>query len=141
MAKRASNPVMVALLRAATLLALAGVLLSTACDSGRIEYKQGLALLQAQQFGPALEKFDHYLQKNPDSNMALFGKARCLYELQRYDEALPCFEQFITQTDSERATFRDERFDAAFFRDKCKMELGIEVPQNPNTIPEEKMRY
>ena len=124
------------------ILALAAVILLCAgCNTQRLDYTQGMALLQAQQYGPALEKFESFLEVEPDSNMGLYGKARCLYELQRYDEALPCFEQFLTQTENVRATYSDERSDAAFYRDKCKTELGMEVPQNQDAIPEEKMRY
>ncbi|MBN2082020.1 tetratricopeptide repeat protein [bacterium] len=127
--------------RIAILVLAAAVFVLAGCNTQRLDYKQGLALLQAQQYGPALEKFESFLEVEPDSNMGLYGKARCLYELQRYDEALPCFEQFLTQTESNRATYNDERKDAAFYRDKCKMELGMEVPQNKDAIPEEKMRY
>jgi len=111
------------------------------CNKARAHYQNGMAKLHASQFGEALENFEAALVEDPASNMALFGKARSLYELKRFDEALPCFEQFITQTESVRATYSDERFDAEFYRDKCKLELGIEVPQDPDAIPEERMRY
>jgi tetratricopeptide (TPR) repeat protein len=128
-------------------LALAGLLLVwlvialAGCNQERYDYSRGMALLQAQDYTGAIEKFDKVLGRDPDSSMALFGKARCLYELERYDEALPLFEQFITQTEEIRADYRDERYDAAFYRDKCKLALGMEVPQNEEAIPEEKMRY
>lgn len=112
-----------------------------ACNKPRLAYQQGLQALQAQEYDEALAKFEEVLAAEPESNLALFGKARCLYELERYEEALPLFEQFLTWTENVRAKYRDERFDAEFYRDKCKQELGMEVPQNPEAIPEEKMRY
>lgn len=111
------------------------------CNKERLYYQQGLHHLQAQEYTEALAKFELVLAADPESNMALLGKARCLYELGRHDEALPLFEQFLTQTERVRASYRDERFDAEFYRDKCKQELGIEVPQDPDAIPEERMRY
>ena len=127
-----------ALLAAVALCLLLGLV---GCSKTRLSYQQGLHHLQAQEYSEALEKFDLVLAVDPESNMALFGKARCLYGLSRYDEALPMFEQFLTQTENVRASYRDERFDAEFYRDKCKQELGIEVPQDPDAIPEERMRY
>lgn len=111
------------------------------CSKTRYNYQQGMHHLQAQEYSEGLEKFELVLAADPESSMALFGKARCIYELTRYDEALPLFEQFLTQTEGVRASYRDERFDAEFYRDKCKQELGIEVPQDPDAIPEERMRY
>lgn len=122
-------------LLAVMLIGLAG------CNQERYDYNRGMALLQARDYSGALEQFEKVLARDPVSNMALFGKARCLYELERYEEALPLFELFITQTEEVRSVYRDERYDAAFYRDKCKLELGMEVPQNPDAIPEEKMRY
>jgi len=127
--------VLASLLLAWLTAALAG------CNPQRYDYSRGMALLQAQDYTGAMAQFDKVLARDPASNMALFGKARCLYELERYDEALPLFEQFITQTEEIRADYRDERYDAAFYRDKCKLALGMEVPQNEEAIPEEKMRY
>ena len=123
------------------LLALALLAGTVSCNKARDLYHKGMAELQAQQYGPALEDFEASLALDPTSNMALFGKARCLYELRRFDEALPVFEQFLTQTEPDRATYGDQRFDAEFYRDKCKQELGQEVPQNKDAIPEERMRY
>jgi len=128
-------------------LMFAGLLLAwlvaalAGCNPERYDYSRGMALLEVQDYNGAIEKFDKVLARDPASNMALFAKARCLYELERYEEALPLFEQFITQTEEIRASYRDERYDAAFYRDKCKLALGMEVPQNEEAIPEEKMRY
>lgn len=125
-----------------SLLLLAAILpVMNGCNKARTAYQQGQAYLHASEFGPALEKFEASLAEDPESNMALFGKACCLFELGRFEEALPDFEQFLAQTNAVRATYKDERFDAEFYRDKCKLELGLEVPQNEDAIPEERMRY
>ena len=112
-----------------------------ACNKTRLTYQQGQHALQAQEYDNALAKFEEVLPGAEVSKQALIGKARCLYELERYDEALPLFEKFLTWTERVRAQYRDERYDADFYRDKCKQALGIEVPQDPEAIPEEKMRY
>jgi len=121
--------------------ALGLLLVLAGCSKTRYNYQQGLHHLQAQEYAEGLEKFELVLAVDPESKLALFGKARCLYELKRYDEALPLFEQFLTLSERVRASYRNERFDAEFYRDKCKQELGIEVPQDPDAIPEERMRY
>lgn len=128
---------------AGLLAALLGVLLAglAGCNPGRYDYSRGMAMYEAHDYTGAMDKFDKVLAREPDSNMALFGKANCLYKLERYKEALPLYEQFITQTEEVRAEYSDERYDAAFNRDKCKLALGMEVPQNKEAIPEEKMRY
>ena len=107
-----------------------------ACNKGSsMEYHQAQALLEGRQYGEALAKYDKVLAIEPQSKLAVYGKARCLFELKRYSEALPLFEQFLTATEEERAIYDDERYDAAFYRDKCKQALGQEVPQNPSHIP------
>jgi tetratricopeptide (TPR) repeat protein len=93
----------------------------------------------AQEYGPALEEYEKSLALDPTSRMALFGKAVCLYKLQRYSEAQPLFEQFIKDTEPDRASFKAERYDAEFYRDKCMQEQGVEVPQNPCNVPEPPM--
>lgn len=106
------------------------------CDGkGRMAYQRGMRLLQGQEYQPALEAFREARAADPDSVLALYGEARCLYELHRSQEALPLFEEFLLKTDSLRAQYSDERFDAEFYRDKCKQELGMEVPQNQENIP------
>ena len=122
-------------LRSVLILLAAGLLLAACPSAGRMHYQKGMTQLQARQYGPALVEFDAALAAEPESRMALFGKARCLYELRRFEEALPLFEQFLADTERDRASFSDERFDAAFYRDRCKQELGMEVPQDPTHIP------
>jgi tetratricopeptide (TPR) repeat protein len=120
-----------------TTLALGAVM---ACVAGcptspTARFHEAQALQVDQQFGPAIAEYDKILAKDPKSNMALFGKAFCTYKLNKYSEALALYEQFITQTESEPATYKSERFDAEFYRDKCKQALGQDVPQNPADIP------
>jgi len=124
------------------LLALLTAVLVLSClascskgSSSSMEYHQAQALLEGRQFGEALAKYEKVLAIEPESKLAVYGKGRCLYELKRYSEALPLFEHFLTMTEEERAVYDDERYDAAFYRDKCKQALGQEVPQNPNDIP------
>lgn len=117
---------------------LAVALLCLGCeDTERSSYQKGMALMQAQDYPAALEKFDYSLQMNPEAKGALYRKAYCLYKLDRHADALPLFEQFLQRTDNNEwtAPFSDERKDAAFFRDKCKQALGQEVPQDPASIP------
>jgi tetratricopeptide (TPR) repeat protein len=87
------------------------------------------------QYDKALANYDKILAKEPGSLMALSGKARCTYELGKYAEALALFEKFLQQSEEERATYRSERYDAEFYRDKCKQQLGQDVPQDPTAIP------
>ena len=110
-------------------------------DTERSSYQKGLALMQAKDYSGAEAKFDYSLSKNPDSKSALYRKAYCIYKQGKHAEALPLFEDFLGKTDNNEwtATFIDERRDAQFFRDKCKLALGQEVPQDPNNIPEPPM--
>lgn len=98
-------------------------------------FHEAQALQVDQQFGPAIAQYDKILANDPKSNMAIFGKAYCTYKLNKYSEALALYEQFLTQTESDKATYKSERFDAEFYRDKCKQALGQDVPQNPAEIP------
>ena len=118
----------------ATLLII-GMCLTGCPSSGRMAYQKGMALLQAQDYAGALAQFEKSLIAEPDSVMPLYGKARCLYGLKRYQEALPIFEDVLAKTEREKTLYSDTRYDAAFYRDKCKQELGQEVPQNPENIP------
>lgn len=100
-----------------------------------IQMRKGQALLDGRQYGPAINEFDKVLAAQPDNKGALLGKARSLYMLKKYQEALALFEKFIADTESERALYRNDRFDAEFYRDKCKQALGETVEQNPLHIP------
>ena len=110
--------------------------LASGCPtSPTARFHEAQALQVDQQFAPAIAEYDKILAKDPKSNMAIFGKAYCLYKLNKYSDALPLYEQFLTQTESEVATYKSERYDAEFYRDKCKQALGQDVPQNPADIP------
>lgn len=104
-------------------------------SAGRNAYQQGLRAYDAGDYQQALTLFDEALEKEPDSVMVVYGRALSLYKLQRYEEAIAAFEEFIDKSESERASFQDERKDAAFYRDKCKLELGMELEQNERAIP------
>ncbi|MCH7472626.1 tetratricopeptide repeat protein [bacterium] len=112
------------------------VLLGACPSAGRGHFKKGDLLFQQQNYGGALIEFEAALEAEPESKMALFKMARCLYKLNRFEDALAAYEKFLSATDGEdRATYQKERWDAAFYRDRCKQELGIEVPQDPSAIP------
>jgi tetratricopeptide (TPR) repeat protein len=118
------------------LLALLLLVLGAGCDnSARAAMHNAEFAMAAQDFEKALGLYEKVLEKQPDSVMGLFGKARALYELKRYAEAKPLFEMFLTKTEVEQAQFRKERYDAEFYRDKCKQELGETVEADPSKIP------
>jgi tetratricopeptide (TPR) repeat protein len=95
--------------------------------------------MSAQEYGPAVEEFNKALAAEPEMKMAVFGKARALFELKDFEPALALFEEFLVKTESDRGTFKKERWDSEFYRDKCKQELGMEVEQNKEAIPEPRM--
>jgi tetratricopeptide (TPR) repeat protein len=125
------------------LLAILFILLSAACaschDTARTLNSKASMQLQAQDFAGALANYEKGLQLEPESKVLLFGKAEALFKLERYAEALPLFEEFITKASTERTAYSDELFDAEFYRDKCKQELGQTVEQNPDAIPPPRM--
>lgn len=112
------------------------LVLAGGCDrSAHGHYSSAELKKAAGDFGPALEDYNKALEIEPASHMALFGKAYCTYRLGNYAEAIPLFEQFLKDTEPEMATYKAQRYDAEFFRDKCRQELGEEVKQNPCHIP------
>lgn len=123
---------------AGLLAALCACLLLAGCnETERSTYQSGMAKMQARDYSAALAQFEKSLAINPDSKSALYRKAYCLYHLDRHEEALPAFEDFLAKTDNNEwtATFIDERKNAAFFRDKCREALGRPVEQNRDAIP------
>ncbi len=128
--------------KAVVLVLLACILVSAlfSCEkSARMHYTAAQNAQGAGDWGTALTEYEAILAKLPDDAMATLGKGRALYELGRFEEALPFFEKFLEQTKSDPAIFKDERYDAEFYRDKCKQGLGQEVPQDPTHIPEPPM--
>jgi tetratricopeptide (TPR) repeat protein len=124
------------LMAAAVLLAL----MCTACnESARSLNHKAMLQMEDKDFTGALASYEKGLQKEPASRVLLLGKAKALFELQRYEEALPLFEDFITKAEPDRATYKDDIFDAEFYRDKCKQELGQTVEQNKEAIPPPRM--
>ena len=127
-------------MRCLSLVSLFAIVLLNACPSaGRMAYQTAQKNFQEGDYAQALANYEKALEAEQESVMALFGKARCLYELERYSEAMPLFEEFLQKTDTDRVVYSDERFDAEFYRDKCKLELGMEVPQDPSKIPPPRM--
>ena len=116
------------------------IIAGTGCNkSARSLNHKAMMQMQDQDFAGALATYEEALQLEPDSKVLLFGKAEALYKLERYEEALPLFEEFIKKADPERAVYRDEIFDAEFYRDKCKQTLGETVEQDPDAIPPPRM--
>ena len=108
----------------------------TACPSpGRDLYQKALRQYDAGEYQAALDLFDKALEKEPDSVMVMYGRALSLYKLERFEDAIAAFETFLAKSESVRKDFRDERSDAEFYRDKCKLALGIELEQNESAIP------
>jgi tetratricopeptide (TPR) repeat protein len=124
-------------MRATLLLALSlSVLALAGCyKSVREHYSAAQFAQSANDWGTALEEYNEVLKRVPDDSMALFGKARCLYELRRFEEAIPIFEQVLKNTDDEKAVFKQVRYDAEFYRDKCRVELGETIEQDKSTLP------
>ena len=121
------------------ILAICNLLLMvfvTACPSaGRNAYVKGLNKYDAGEYQEALDLFDKALEQEPDSVMIMYGRALSLYKLNRYEDAIAAFATFLDKSESERENYRDERFDAEFYRDKCREALGIELEQNEEAIP------
>ena len=127
-------------MKARRLTLLGGVLLLAmllcGCPSaGRGDYQKGVRAYDDMDYQLALDHFDKALEQEPDGLMIKFGRAQALFKLERHEDALAAFETFLQDSESERASFRDERKDAAFYRDKCKQALGIEIEQNKDAIP------
>lgn len=137
---RASHGVARCLIGAAMVLIAAALLSFCGCaKSARMHYTAAQNAQGANDWNTALSEYEEVLKQQPDDVMGLLGKARSLYELKRFSEALPLFEQFLDKTKGDPATFKGERYDAEFYRDRCKQELGQEVPQDPTHIPEPPM--
>ncbi|MEZ5338899.1 MAG: tetratricopeptide repeat protein [bacterium] len=118
------------------LFCLGLMLVATGCPSaGRDSYQRGLRAYDEGDYANALTDFDAALVAEPESVMAAYGRALTLFKLQRYEDAIEAFETFLAKSESERAVYQDERKDAAFYRDKCREALGIEIPQNERAIP------
>lgn len=108
----------------------------SACpSSGRDTYQKALRQYDANNYPAALELFDKATEQEPESVMIMYGRALTLYKLERYEEAITAFETFLEKSESVRKDYRDERSDAAFYRDKCKLALGMELEQNEEAIP------
>jgi tetratricopeptide (TPR) repeat protein len=111
------------------------LLLGSCRESNQTVLHQAQDRQAAQDWPGALEKWEQLQSMDPASRIAVFGKARAQYELKQYDEALALFEEFLKLTESERASYKGERYDAEFYRDKIRQEKGEVVEQNPEAIP------
>jgi tetratricopeptide (TPR) repeat protein len=125
-------------LRTAWLIAIILMLLcmAAACpSSGRDTYQQALRKYDASDYPAALALFDKAAELEPESVMIMYGRALTLYKLERFEEAISAFDTFIDKSEPVREDYRDERSDAAFYRDKSRLALGQELEQNEEAIP------
>ncbi len=128
------------LVRVTLLICMLLLLGCAGCNqSGRSLNHKAIMQMQDKDYAGALATYEEALKLEPDSKVLLFGKAEALYFLERYDEALPLLEDFLVKADAERAAYKEEIFDAKFYRDKCKQELGMPVEQNKEAIPPPRM--
>lgn len=118
-------------------LLVAGFLIGLAsCETNaRTHYHNAEMALMAKDYNKAITEYDKSLAKQPDSVMARHGKARALYGQEKWGEARALFEEFLKLTEKEIHTYRQEREDAVFYRDRCRQELGETVEQDPRKIP------
>jgi len=111
-------------------------LLMAACAvSARAHFHNAEMALMAKDYTTAVSEYDEVLKQQPDSVTARFGKAKALYGAKRWAEAKTLFEEFIAKTDNDQHEYRNERRDAAFYRDRCTQEMGGTVAQDPTKIP------
>ncbi len=120
---------------ALVVLTAALLLLGGCFENARTHYHNADFAMAAKDYTKALAEYEQVLKMQPGSKMGLLGKARALFELKRYAEAEPLFEEFLVKSEPEQGSYRGERKDAEFYRDRCKEQLGQEVKQDPSHIP------
>lgn len=114
-------------------LLLAGLL---SCESTAQGHQHAAEMaLMAKDYDTAIKEFDIALSKAPDSVVLRLGKAKALYGQNKWAEARALFEEFLSMTETQQHTYIAERKDAAFYRDRCRQELGETVEQDPSKIP------
>lgn len=107
------------------------------CSSqSRNHYILGKNLQATKSYEAALVEFDKGLQKEPDSVLLTYEKARTLYIMEKWADALPVYERFLELTDKLKETYGNERWDAEFNIKRIKQHLGQpteEVPAGENS--------
>jgi len=113
-------------LTAATIALLLAVGLLAACSAtSRDYYVKGKDLMIVKDYAGALAAFEKGLEFDPDSPLLTYEKARALYSLERWQEAMDVLKRFLELTDAERSSYADERWNADFWIEKCEEHLGI----------------
>jgi tetratricopeptide (TPR) repeat protein len=107
----------------AILLAL-GVLAACSATS-RDYYVKGKDLMITKDYTGALAAFNQGLESDPESPLLTYEKARALYNLERWQEAMDVLKRFQELTDAQKSSYANERWNADFWIKKCEEHLGI----------------
>ncbi len=103
------------------------------CSSpSRNHFVLGKNLQAAKSYEAALAEFEKGLQRDPDSILLTYEKARTLYMMQKWADALPVYERFLELTDKLKETYGNERWDAEFNIKRCKQHLGMPAEEPPD---------
>jgi tetratricopeptide (TPR) repeat protein len=109
-------------------------LLSCETNARTHQHNAEMALM-AKDYDTAIKEYDKGLAKAPDSVTLLYGKAKALYGQEKWAEARALFEEFLKLTETQQHDYINDRKDAAFYRDRCRQELGETVEQDPSKVP------
>jgi tetratricopeptide (TPR) repeat protein len=96
-------------------------------SSARNHYILGKDLQTDKKYAEALAEFEKGLQTEPDSPRLNYEKARTLYMMEKWQDAITAFEAFMKLTDSLKETYGKERWDADFSIKRCKQQLGLPI--------------
>lgn len=97
----------------------------------RNHYILGKNLQAAKSYEAALAEFEKGLEKDPDSILLTYEKARTLYLMEKWADAMPVYERFLELTDKLKETYGNERWDAEFNIKRCKQHLGLPTEDEP----------
>ena len=96
------------------------------CSSpSRNHYILGKDLQATKNYQGALAEFEKGLEKDPNGILLIYEKARTLYMMEKWADAMPVYERFLVLTDTLKETYGTERWDAEFNIKRCKQHLGL----------------
>jgi TolA-binding protein len=93
----------------------------------RNHYILGKDFQMDKKYAEALAEFDAGLKTEPNSPRLSYEKARTLYMMEKWQDAMTAFEAFMKLTDSLKETYGKERWDADFSIKRCKQQLGLPI--------------